>query len=107
MGEVAEKEALVREFLLGFVKLHALHHAARGRIYGSEFRSELARHGYDLSFGTIYPLFHKLERAGYLRCERENAGGRLRKYYSITDKGRRALAYARGKTRELFTELEE
>lgn len=100
-------DSLVREFLLGFIKIHILHHAAKEKIYGKEFQGELARHGYALSFGTIYPVFHKLERDGYLRSEKKNAGGRLRKYYSITPKGRRALEYSKSKTRELFTELEE
>jgi len=100
-------DGLVREFLLGFIKIHILHHAAREKIYGKEFQCELARHGYSLSFGTIYPVFHKLERDGYLCSEKENAGGRVRKYYSITQKGRRALEYSKSKTRELFTELEE
>jgi len=107
MRENKENDSLVREFLLGFVKLHALHHASKERIYGSEFQAELERHGYCLSFGTIYPVFHKLEKAGYLSSARENAGGRVRKYYSITPKGRRALAYSRARARELFMELEE
>ena len=98
-------DRLVREFLLGFIKIHILHHAARESVYGAEFQNELARHGYRLSFGTIYPVFHRLESGGYLRSERVKVGGKARKYYAITQKGRKSLAYSRSKVRELFTEL--
>lgn len=42
--------------------------------------------------GTIYPVLHKLERRGLVRCRwREAPTGRKRKYYTITSKGRDAL----------------
>lgn len=103
----AAADGLIREFLLGFIKIHILHHAAKEKIYGTEFQNELARHGYDLSFGTIYPVFHKLERDGYLRSEKVKVGGKVRKYYSITNKGGKSLEYSRSKVRELFMELSE
>lgn len=100
-------DQLVKEFLLGFIKIHILHHAAGEKIYGAEFQSELSRHGYALSFGTIYPIFHRLESGGYLRSKRVVVGGKARKYYSITQKGRKSLTYSRSKVKELFTELSE
>jgi PadR family transcriptional regulator PadR len=98
---------LAREFLLGFIKIHILHHAAREKIYGMKFHEELNRHGYMLSYGTIYPVFHRLEKNGYLQSEKEKVNGKIRKYYSITGKGRRVLKQARQKTGELFDELNE
>ncbi len=98
---------LVREFLLGFIKIHILHHAAKEKIYGKEFHEELNRHGYSMSFGTIYPVFHRLEKNGYLRSEKVKVSGKIRKYYTITEKGRRVLKYTRRKTEELFDELNE
>jgi len=59
---------LIRNFLLGFIKLHILHHAQREPIFGQEFKKELARRGYDISFGTLYPIFHKLEKKGWFSC---------------------------------------
>lgn len=103
----AAADGLIREFLLGFIKIHILHHAAKERIYGTEFQSELARHGYDLSFGTIYPIFHRLEASGHLRSEKVKVDGKVRKYYAITPKGARTLGYSKEKVRELFEELEE
>ncbi len=100
-------DELVRELLLGFIKLHILHHSSRERIYGQEFHRELNRHGYSLSFGTIYPVFHKLEKKGYLLSEKVKVEGKIRKYYTITKKGTRALEQAKTRAEELYNELNE
>jgi DNA-binding PadR family transcriptional regulator len=43
--------------------------------------------------GMLYPLLHRLDRLGYVTTEwRTPPEGRRRKYYSITDQGRTALA---------------
>ncbi len=98
---------LAREFLLGFIKIHILHHASKEKIYGKEFHEELNRHGYDMSFGTIYPVFHRLEKNGYLLSEQIKVNGKIRKYYTITEKGKKVLRHTKEKTRELFDELSE
>lgn len=50
-------------------------------------------HTFDLKAGTLYPLLHTLEEKGlvtsYLEGERES---RPRKYYHLTNTGRRQLA---------------
>ena len=44
------------DLLSGLVRLHVLHHAAERPIYGQWMIDELARHGYRLSPGTLYPM---------------------------------------------------
>jgi DNA-binding PadR family transcriptional regulator len=68
---------------------------------------ELARHGYRISPGTLYPLLHSLEKRGYLRSSERRNGKSLRKVYRATPRGRRALIAAKDKVRELFRELIE
>jgi DNA-binding PadR family transcriptional regulator len=68
---------------------------------------ELARHGYRISPGTLYPLLHGLEKKGYLRATETRSGKSLRKVYRATPTGRKALQAAKGKVRELFGELIE
>ena len=67
---------------------------------------ESPRHGYaviealrertegeiDLPEGTIYPALHRLERAGLLTSVWTQVGGRRRRTYSLTDRGRTAAA---------------
>jgi DNA-binding PadR family transcriptional regulator len=92
----------------GFIRLHVLHHAAEQPVFGLWMIEELARHGYRLSPGTLYPVLHGLEAREYLRSKvvRSPDGGR-RRLYHITPAGRRALDAAKLKVRELFGELFE
>ena len=98
---------MLRDFFLGFVKIHILHHAAQEPIYGLAMIEELRRHGYEVSPGTLYPLLHGLEAGGYLGREERVVGGKVRKYYAITAEGRAALAEARAKIAELTHEVVE
>lgn len=96
---------MLRDFFLGFVKIHVLHHASREPVYGLQLIAELARHGYDLSPGTLYPLLHGMEAAGYLSREERVVGGKIRKYYRATPLGTKALAEAKAKIGELVSEV--
>lgn len=96
-----------RDLYGGLIRLHVLHHAAHEAVYGLAMMDELARHGYKLSPGTLYPLLHGLEKKGYLRSTLERDGRSGRRVYRITPAGRRALAAGKVKVRELFGELFE
>ncbi len=98
---------MLRQFFLGFVKIHILHHATREPVFGLALITELRRHGYDLSPGTLYPILHALEAAGYLARSERVVDGKVRKYYATTTDGRKALAEARTKIRELMGEILE
>jgi DNA-binding PadR family transcriptional regulator len=98
---------MLREFFLGFIKVHVLHHASKGPLYGVWFLEELAKHGYQLSPGTLYPLLHGLEADGYLERDERVVEGKVRKYYRITELGNRALREARAKIKELVDEIAE
>lgn len=96
---------MLRDFFLGFIRIHILHHAAEEPVYGLWLIEELQRHGYELSPGTLYPILHGLEDSGYLVSEERLVGGKVRKYYSITDEGRVMLERARAQIRELTGEV--
>jgi DNA-binding PadR family transcriptional regulator len=107
MAEVNRK-LLTREILLGFWKVHILHHAAEHPVVGQWVLSELRRHGYDISPGTLYPLLKRMEEAGWLRCEPEpNGGPRGRRYYHLTAAGAAVLAIVRETVIELHREVVE
>jgi PadR family transcriptional regulator len=94
-----------QELLSGLVRLHILHHAVEGEVYGQWMIEELARHGYRLSPGTLYPMLHAMERKGYLAAREERQGRSARKLYRATSLGRKALREATRKVRELFKEM--
>jgi len=91
----------------GLIRLHILHHAAHEAIYGLGIAEELARHGYRLSAGTLYPILHGLERKGYLRSYSRRNGKSIRRFYKATPAGKKALLAAKQKVQELFGELFE
>lgn len=94
-----------REFFLGFIKIHILHHASKEPIFGVGIVEELSRHGYYLSPGTLYPTLHRLAKEGYLKQDSKLVGGKVRKYYTITDSGLEILRQARDKISELVEEV--
>jgi len=96
-----------REFYSSLIRLHILHHAVQEPIFGLGIIEELARHGYKLSAGTLYPMLHDMERKGYLCSVEERSGRQLRKFYRATPLGKAMLEEAKGKVQELFGELFE
>ncbi len=99
-------DPVVREVLLAFWKVHILHHAQAGPIYGQWMLDELARHGYRLSPGTLYPLLARMERHGWLRGRRDpEASIKARREYRLTGRGARVLDRLRGHVEELFDEV--
>jgi PadR family transcriptional regulator PadR len=96
---------MLRDLMLGFVRVHVLHHANIEPIYGVGIFEELQGHGYKLSWGTLYPLLHNLTEEGFLSREDWVVDGKVRKYYTITKLGRRALKEARVKALELVNEI--
>lgn len=96
-----------KDLYQGLIRLHILHHAVKEPVFGLGMSEELARHGYKISAGTLYPLLHGMEAKGYLRSKVEPRGRTFRRLYRATPLGRRALAGAKLKVRELFHELIE
>jgi len=103
----SEDPAVDRDLYSGLMRLHILHHAVEEPIFGLGMLEELARHGYRISPGTLYPLLHGLERKGYLRSKELRKGKSLRKVYRATPLGKKALAAAKMKVREFIGELFE
>jgi PadR family transcriptional regulator PadR len=103
-----DRKLLTREILLGFWKVHILHHAAEHPVVGQWILTELRRHGYDISPGTLYPLLKRMERAGWLRGKSEPGGGaRGRRYYHLTSAGADVLSVLREAVVELHHEVVE
>jgi DNA-binding PadR family transcriptional regulator len=97
---------LVREFRRGAVALHVLHHASADEVHGAWLSEELARHGYRISPGTLYPLLHRMAAAGLIDGRDEVVAGRVLRRYRATKRGDKALAELRGVIHELAAEID-
>lgn len=65
-----------------------------GRMYGYQITQEvkaLSAGEFVITEGALYPMLHKLEADGMLTVETEMIGNRMRKYYSITQNGKKEV----------------
>jgi len=63
-------------------------------MYGYEMIEALRQQSnnvFELKAGTLYPLLHGLEENELLTSSEKEVGGKVRKYYAITKKGRGEL----------------
>ncbi|AOT69026.1 PadR family transcriptional regulator [Geosporobacter ferrireducens] len=100
------KDKVLRKLFLGFIQIHILHHASKEPVFGLWMIEELQEHGYEISAGTLYPIFHNLEKNGLLTASEKVIEGKVRKYYGITAEGKEVLKLAKEKAMELIDELE-
>ena len=79
-------------------------------MYGYAIIKELekrSRGEFRFKEGLVYPRLHELERQGLLKGEwRREEGARERKFYSITEKGRRHLAQELARWQAFTTEVD-
>lgn len=84
------------EILKGHLDMIVLAALSAGPAHGYGIIQEIrSRSGgaFDLPEGTIYPVLHRLEEAGFLSSRwTTGEAGRKRRVYSLTRKGSRALS---------------
>ncbi len=85
---------LSRDMIQGLVRLRILRAASRGPVSGVEFSQDLATAGHRVSPGTLYPLLHAMEKAGWVKSKGKTVKGKRRRYYRVTRKGRSQLEQA-------------
>jgi PadR family transcriptional regulator PadR len=74
--------------------------------HGYAIIAELRRRSggaFALPEGTVYPALHRLERERLIHSRWSTQGGRRRRVYQLTDRGRRALADRRRDWRDFAT----
>jgi PadR family transcriptional regulator PadR len=66
---------------------------ARGETYGYEILGVLADAGFEeLGEGTLYPVLTRLDKNGLILCRKAKSPlGPVRKYYSVTEAGKKEL----------------
>ncbi|GGK94852.1 PadR family transcriptional regulator [Mangrovihabitans endophyticus] len=94
MSDAAQLSTSLRRGTLEFCVLAMVE---REDCYGTEIVRRLgAERSLATTEGTIYPLLSRLRRVGWLNSEwSESPSGPPRRYYTLTDSGRAALAHFR------------
>ena len=98
---------ILKDFFIGFIRIHILYHASREPVYGSELMMELSRHGYTVGPGTLYPVLHRMEEDGLMESQTQIVNGKRRRYYTITNSGLEILDKAKKQANELIAEINE
>ncbi len=87
---------LDKSLLSGSTGLLVLKLLEDGDKYGYQMTEELRRRSdktFELKSGTLYPLLHTLAQKGYITAwEEASDSSRPRRYYHLTDTGRKHLA---------------
>jgi len=82
---------ITKELFKGTIRTIVLQLLAEHRkMYGYEIMQTIERKSggkIKLTFGSLYPILHKLEAEGIIFSESESIGKRIRKYYILTEKG--------------------
>ena len=69
--------------------------ASEVKMYGyqlAQCAKELTKGELEMTEGALYPLLHKLENEGVIYSEMQQVNGRDRKYYLLTEKGKKQQA---------------
>lgn len=78
-------------------------------MYGYQIIKELERRSqgyFKFKEGTLYPALHRLEKAGLVKGKWQTLpSGRWRRYYHITEKGRRLLVVQRSQWRDFLAAM--
>lgn len=83
-----------KELLKGSTGTLILNLLDKKDLYGYQLIKELERMSdgtFALKEGTLYPILHSMEAEEWVESYWEEAEGRRRKYYRITDNGKRHL----------------
>lgn len=79
-----------------------------GRMYGYQMTQkvrDITKGELLITEGALYPLLHRLEEQGLVETEMENIGNRMRKYYTLTQTGKKQTSLAMEELRTFIQSL--
>ena len=91
VGKGRLKMAVDKSLVSGSMTMLLLKLLEEKDMYGYEMIEALRQKSnnvFELKAGTLYPLLHSLEGKGLIRAYEQEAGGKTRKYYSLTKEGK-------------------
>lgn len=101
--------AIEKSLVSGSMTMLILKLLSEKDMYGYEMIDTLrqkSQNVFEMKAGTLYPLLHNLEDKGLLTVYEQAAGGKTRKYYSLTKDGKRLLEKKTAEWKEYATAVE-
>lgn len=95
--------AVDKGYMSGSSRLLILNLLSEKSYYGYELIKTLKLRSndiFDMKEGTLYPILHKLENDELIYSAEKEVSGRVRKVYTITDKGLKVLEKEKKEWRE-------
>lgn len=97
-----------KELLKGSTTMLVLDLLKNENMYGYEMIKKLkekSENVFELKEGTLYPILHGLEEKGLILSYWDETSSKKRKYYAITDKGKKQLKEKKKNGKFLAMEL--
>jgi DNA-binding PadR family transcriptional regulator len=86
------KEEIVQRITRNLLDIQILRLIQTQPVWGYKIKKQAeTKFGVRLRHGALYPLLNTLERESYLTSQSQHTGGRTRKIYTLTEKGRQYL----------------
>lgn len=101
--------AIEKSLVSGSMTMLILKLLSEKDMYGYEMIDTLrqkSQNVFEMKAGTLYPLLHSLEDKGLLTVYEQAAGGKTRKYYSLTKDGKGLLKRKPAEWKEYATAVE-
>jgi len=99
-----------KDLIKGMIRPIVLHLLLqKEKMYGYEMTrlvSERTGGKITLTLGALYPVLHKLESEGMLITSSEAVDNRLRKYYTLSRKGRKTASQKTGEMYEFLNAIQ-
>ena len=91
MTETFQKE-IVQRITKNLLDIQILKLINTEPMWGYKIKKEVeTKFGVKLRHGALYPLLNSLEKKGFLTSQKQQQGGRTRKVYTITKKGKKYI----------------
>lgn len=99
-----------RELLKGSTNLLVLSVLENENMYGYEMIKKIktkSENLFEFQEGTLYPILHKLEEKGFISSYWDEVSGKKRKYYSLTNEGKKQLKSQKEEWKEFSTRVNQ
>ena len=91
MAETYQKE-IVQRIIKNLLDIQLLRLVDAQPLWGYKIKKQVETEFHmKLRHGALYPMLNRLEKQGFLVSQKQRQGGRIRKVYTVTKKGKEYL----------------